>query len=365
MSCDGSAARRSPSCVRRSKRSTAARSRRSCPAGRASTAIRPRAPGSIGCARRSCRCRGIALPADAWERDVLPRRLGAYSPAWMDQLTASGEVVWVGAGALGRNSGRVALYFRDDAAAIGRPGTRGPAAPPPADPVHEAIRERLATAPCFFTDLLAELAGFSPEELQEGLWDLAWAGEATNDAFAPLRAPRLTLARAQRARAGSRPASRRFGARRGAGAQAQVQGRWSLVGPAVRCGSGPARAAAHDRRAAARALRNRHPRAGARRGRARAASRRSTRRSATSRRSASAAAATSSKDSAARSSRCPGRSSGCGARREDRRGPPSSSPRRIRHSRTVASCAGPSAPVSRAARSASRARTSSSSVACR
>ncbi len=174
---------------------------------------------------------GLALPADVWERDVLPRRVGAYSPAWMDQLTASGEVVWVGAGALGRNSGRVALYFRDDAAAIGRPGTRGPAAEPPSDPVHAAIRERLHAAPCFFTDLLAELGGFSPEELQEGLWDLVWAGEATNDAFAPLRAPRLTLARAQRAQATARRPGRRFGARRGAGAQAQVQGRWSLAGP--------------------------------------------------------------------------------------------------------------------------------------
>ena len=64
---------------------------------------------------------GLALPADVWERDVLPRRCGAYSPTWLDQLCASGEVVWVGAGALGRNSGRVALYFRDDAEAIGPP----------------------------------------------------------------------------------------------------------------------------------------------------------------------------------------------------------------------------------------------------
>ena len=108
---------------------------------------------------------------------MLPRRVGAYSPTWMDQLRASGEVVWVGAGALGRNSGRVALYFRDDAAAIGRPGTRGPAPEPPADPVHGAIRERLGAAPCFFTDLLAELGDVAPEELQEGLWDLVWAGE--------------------------------------------------------------------------------------------------------------------------------------------------------------------------------------------
>ena len=198
---------------------------------------------------------GIALPADVWERDVLPRRLGAYSPVWMDQLRASGEVVWVGAGALGRNSGRVALYFRDDAAAIGRPGTRGPAAPPPADPVHEAIRERLARRPVLLHRPARRACAFSPEELQEALWDLAWAGEATNDAFAPLRAPRLTLARAQRARTASRAgvtALRRPPRRRRPGAGA---GPLVAVGAAVRRGSRPARAAAHDRGAPARALR--------------------------------------------------------------------------------------------------------------
>ncbi|HEX3451990.1 MAG TPA: helicase-related protein, partial [Solirubrobacteraceae bacterium] len=62
---------------------------------------------------------GLALPAEIWERDVLPRRIGAYSQAWLDSLCASGEVVWAGAGAIGRGGGRVALYFREDAAAIG------------------------------------------------------------------------------------------------------------------------------------------------------------------------------------------------------------------------------------------------------
>ncbi len=173
---------------------------------------------------------GLALPAAVWERDVLPRRVGAYSPAWLDQLTASGEVVWAGAGAIGRSSGRVALYFRDDAAAIGRAAVKGPAPEPPSEPIHEALRDRLRAAPCFFTDLLAELCGFAPDELQDALWDLVWAGEATNDAFAPLRAPRLTLARAQRERASGGRSGRRFGARR-AGAQATVQGRWSLTEP--------------------------------------------------------------------------------------------------------------------------------------
>jgi ATP-dependent helicase Lhr and Lhr-like helicase len=170
---------------------------------------------------------GLALPADVWERDVLPRRTGAYSPTWLDQLCASGEVVWVGAGALGRNSGRVALFFRDDAEAIGAPTTRPPTQRP-AEREHDLLRERLAAAPCFFTDFLAELP-LAPEQIQEALWDLVWAGEVTNDAWAPLRAPRLTLARAQRSTLERRRGTaRRFGSRR-TGAQAQVQGRWSLT----------------------------------------------------------------------------------------------------------------------------------------
>ncbi|HSO97901.1 MAG TPA: DEAD/DEAH box helicase [Solirubrobacteraceae bacterium] len=180
---------------------------------------------------------GIALPAEVWERDVLPRRTGAYSPAWMDELCAGGEVVWIGAGALGRNSGRVALYFREDLPLLGAPVTRGAAAPPESD-AHEALRERLRAGACFFTDLLADVA-VSPEELQEALWDLVWAGEVTNDAFAPLRSPRLTLARAQRdqLRAGR---ARRFSTRRRAGAGGAVQGRWSLTASLLRGAADPA-----------------------------------------------------------------------------------------------------------------------------
>src|SRR5207247_5041738 len=94
---------------------------------------------------------------------------------------------------------------------------------PPAEREHELLRERLAASPCFFSDLLAEV-DLPPQVVQETLWDLAWAGEVTNDAWAPLRAPRLTLARAQPAGERRRRAAGRFGARR-PGAQAQVQGR--------------------------------------------------------------------------------------------------------------------------------------------
>jgi ATP-dependent helicase Lhr and Lhr-like helicase len=186
---------------------------------------------------------GLALPVETWERDVLPRRTGAYSQAWLDSLCASGELVWVGAGALGR-SGRVALYFRDDALLLGPPSARRRASDSAAASASESSRvessdhdrseigqllARLAAGPCFFADLLAEL-DVPPEALREALWDLVWAGEVTNDAWAPLRAPRLVLARARadRSRLGQRASARRFGARR-AGAQSQVQGRWSLT----------------------------------------------------------------------------------------------------------------------------------------
>ncbi|HEX3434606.1 MAG TPA: DEAD/DEAH box helicase [Solirubrobacteraceae bacterium] len=177
---------------------------------------------------------GLALPAEIWERDVLPRRTGAYSPSWLDMLCSSGELVWVGAGPLGR-SGRVALYFREDAPLIGPPSINerrasGAGAKSTDTPEHELLRERLRT-PCFFSDLIAEL-DLPAEALREALWDLVWAGEATNDAWAPLRAPHLSLARAA-SRSQRRTSVRRFGSRR-TGAQSQVQGRWGLTEPIFR-----------------------------------------------------------------------------------------------------------------------------------
>ena len=58
----------------------------------------------------------------------------ATSPAWLDALCASGEVVWVGAGL-----DRVAVYFREDAPVLGRPA----GAPPPETAEADAIRAAL------------------------------------------------------------------------------------------------------------------------------------------------------------------------------------------------------------------------------
>jgi len=173
---------------------------------------------------------GVGLTPKVWEGDVLPRRLGAYSPAWLDELCTSGEVVWIGAGSRGRGDGRVALYFREDVRLAGPPPANAKLEPADGAP-REAIRERLAAGPSFWLDLLADL-DFPAEELHNALWDLAWNGEVTNDAFAPLRAPRLRAVPAHERQ------GRRF-ARRRSGAGAAVQGRWSLTVPLFENAPGP------------------------------------------------------------------------------------------------------------------------------
>jgi ATP-dependent helicase Lhr and Lhr-like helicase len=155
---------------------------------------------------------GLALPAALWESEVLPRRVPNYRPEQLDQLCATGEVVWVGAGL-----DRVALFFREDAPAIGRP----PGTAVPETEAHEAIRGALGRSAEFWFDLLAS-TGLEAEAALPALWDLVWAGEATNDSWQPLRAGRRYGApKPQR-----RP--RRFSRSRAAGITA-TQGRWTTT----------------------------------------------------------------------------------------------------------------------------------------
>jgi ATP-dependent Lhr-like helicase len=156
---------------------------------------------------------GLALPVALWESEVLPRRVPGYRPEQLDALCASGEVVWVGAGL-----DRVAVYFREDAPALGPPA----AADRPEREVHERLRAALGRSALFWYDLLAD-TGLDAEEALPALWDLVWAGEVTNDAWTPLRAGRRFQTQAQR------PRPRRFSRRRSAEITA-TQGRWSLTG---------------------------------------------------------------------------------------------------------------------------------------
>ncbi|MBW3606314.1 MAG: DEAD/DEAH box helicase, partial [Actinobacteria bacterium] len=164
------------------------------------------------------------LPVSVLEVDILPTRVADYDPAWLDQLTATGEIVWVGRGPLGSDDGRVALYVRDQAPLL---------APPPPDeldealdgPVHRAVlghlRDRGAS---FWPQLYAAAGGGEQTTVVEALWDLVWAGLVTNDSLQPLRALRTGPRR--RAATGRRRRPGRVATRSG---PPRAAGRWSLV----------------------------------------------------------------------------------------------------------------------------------------
>ncbi|MGZ8765848.1 MAG: Lhr family helicase, partial [Acidimicrobiia bacterium] len=164
---------------------------------------------------------GIPIVASSLEADVLAARLRGYSPAQLDELSSTGELVWVGAGAIGANDGRVMLSFRDRAALL-LPDT---GVSKPEGVVHDAIRARLATSGAsFWPDLLAAAGtSVSDAEILTALWDLVWAGEVTNDTLAPLRAVLGGRTRRQPPRGRPRPGRlTRLGPPAGAG-------RWSSV----------------------------------------------------------------------------------------------------------------------------------------
>ena len=162
------------------------------------------------------RIQGAAMPASILERDVLVSRM-EYTPDLLDSVTASGEVVWVGRGALGGRDGRVALYLRERVGSLSWPLELLR----PEGQVHDKIRSHLTQrGASFFRDLYDAAGGGDPDDTLAALWDLVWAGEVTNDTLAPLRAFLWGRVRKVGARAPSLP---------GQSGPPAGSGRWSLV----------------------------------------------------------------------------------------------------------------------------------------
>ena len=201
---------------------------------------RPR--GAAGVAAVVEQLAGQPIPASAWETLVLPARVDDYRPGMLDELTASGEVIWSGHGAIGGADGWVSLHLADAAALTLRP---------PHDELESAQQtvldalDRLGAVR--FRELSAALAEadapISDGELPELLWDLVWAGRITNDSFSVVRAaldpPRAsrssstsahrTRGRAPRLRAARLSSHYLAGSASPAATPPNVGGRWSVL----------------------------------------------------------------------------------------------------------------------------------------
>jgi len=153
---------------------------------------------------------GFEIPASAWERFILVRRISDYDPANLDQLCLTGAVGWgrlsphpatletTGTDENGRENRRrviptrvapIAFFVREDADWL-RPHHPGAEDSSTSflSPVAQALLELLKHRGALFFPDMVRATGRLKAEIETGLWELVAAGLVTADGFENLRA---------------------------------------------------------------------------------------------------------------------------------------------------------------------------------
>lgn len=159
---------------------------------------------------------GLYMPLSWWEGCLFPWRVADYRPAMLDQLSASGEIFWLGLKEPQEKEGRIAFFLPQHREAA-QPFIRRAAASACSQPELLALLERKGAS---FLTSLARDTGEQPSALMERLLDLVWEGRVSNDQFAPLRTPQAKGGKAK-------PGAFRSGF-----------GRWYAVEPSAAVGAG-------------------------------------------------------------------------------------------------------------------------------
>ncbi|MBB2991234.1 ATP-dependent Lhr-like helicase [Mycolicibacterium iranicum] len=125
---------------------------------------------------------GVPMAASAVEPLIFGQRVRDYQPGMLDELLASGEVLWSGVGSLSSADGWVSFHPADTA-----PLSLAPPGDLDLTDVHHQILAALSGGGAYFFRQLS-IDGVSAESLKAALWQLIWAGHVGGDTFAPVRA---------------------------------------------------------------------------------------------------------------------------------------------------------------------------------
>lgn len=120
---------------------------------------------------------GVSAPASAWESLILPTRVLDFTPAMLDQLLGSGEIIFCGQSKISDNDGWISFHVASDvhntlANQQIEVTTKG-----------QELLNQLKHGGHFLKDLTTETG----EAHLADLMDLFWAGLVTNDSFAVIR----------------------------------------------------------------------------------------------------------------------------------------------------------------------------------
>ncbi|MBU1079406.1 MAG: hypothetical protein KKB59_02865, partial [Spirochaetes bacterium] len=157
---------------------------------------------------------GFPAAAALWETEILPARVRAYRPEYLDALLSSGEFLWYGAG---RET--VAFVRAEEFEAFAPRAASALLGPGDAPEDAWAVKDRL---------------GLSIAELEERMWAEIWSGAIGSEGFeAVRRAAAAGFARVssrQEGDAGAKDEPARAGGRRGR-VPAALRGRWKSGAP--------------------------------------------------------------------------------------------------------------------------------------
>ncbi|MGE3320143.1 MAG: DEAD/DEAH box helicase [Candidatus Berkiella sp.] len=137
---------------------------------------------------------GFEIPANAWEKQILAKRMVHYDPAWLDRLCLGGAIGWgrlsevEKASTMPRSIAPITFFVREEAQWM--------------MPTHVVEEETLSNmsyvaqlilqylgqrGASFFADIVRDL-GRLQAEVEAGLWELVALGRITADGFDNLRA---------------------------------------------------------------------------------------------------------------------------------------------------------------------------------
>ncbi|GIX04114.1 MAG: ATP-dependent DNA helicase [Planctomycetaceae bacterium] len=188
--------------------------------------------GANGLYETLAQLQGLDLPAVVWERDLLPLRLPAYQPAWLDELCLTGEVGWgrlypplsatdrPRAGMLTRVV-PLSLFLRGDLPWLLPPHPPS-AIPPLSSQAHEILELLQHQGALFAADILGQTR-MLPTHLEEALGELISSGLVTSDSFAGMR----SLIQTREAQSGEPRSHARWGLTRKR-PLTTLAGRWSV-----------------------------------------------------------------------------------------------------------------------------------------